>query len=88
MLLSGISAASEFFVVLGFIYMFTAWGLWAGKKWAWWATTVFLVPLWFLISTAMGMIPGLIALLIYYYLLKPHVRGFFGVKLKSLFKKA
>lgn len=45
-----LSAVGLLFVFLGVITFVVAWGLWNGKKWAWWFTVVFSV---------LGMIFGL-----------------------------
>lgn len=73
---------------MSFIHMFAAWGLWTGKKWAWWIITSFLFPLLLLLSFVGGFLFGpLVNLIVFLYLLQPHIRSYFGVRLKLPFKR-
>jgi uncharacterized membrane protein (DUF2068 family) len=80
------------FLVAGLIGLVVGWGLWTGKEWSWWLTVVLeaLGLLSGLIGIARGdplsliglliLIRLLIAALILWYMFKPHVKDFFGVK--------
>lgn len=76
-------------MVFGLIHLFTAWGLYSGKKWAWWILATLLMPYWFLlISSLFGVIPSLLVIsILYYYLFKPFVISFFRIILKFSFKR-
>ena len=73
-------------LLAGLIGLVVGWGLWTGKGWAWWLTVILeaLGLLSGLIGIAMGdpssLIGLLIAALILWYMFKPHVKDFFGVK--------
>jgi len=80
------------FLLAGLIGLVNGWGLWTGKGWAWWLTVILeaLGLLSGLIGIARGdptsliglliLIRLLIAALILWYMFKPHVKDFFGVK--------
>lgn len=74
------------FLLAGLIGLVVGWGLWTGKGWAWWLTVILeaLGLLSGLAGIAMGdptsLIGLLIAALILWYMFKPHVKDFFGVK--------
>jgi hypothetical protein len=73
-------------LLAGLIGLVVGWGLWTGKGWAWWLTVILeaLGLLSGLAGIAMGdpssLIGLLIAALILWYMFKPHVKDFFGVK--------
>jgi len=75
-----------FFIVVGLLGLVVGWGLWTGKGWAWWLTVIFrgLDLVIGLASIAMGEASYigalLISALILWYMFKPHVKEFFGVK--------
>lgn len=73
-------------IIIGIIELIISWGLWTGKGWAWWLTLIFsgLGVLGSLFSIATGAISsGAISLIIdaviIYYLLRPHVKQYFGI---------
>lgn len=74
------------FLVAGLIGLVVGWGLWTGKEWSWWLTVV--LEALGLVSGLAGIVMGdptsliglLIAALILWYMFKPHVKDFFGVK--------
>lgn len=77
------------FTILGLIHLITAWGLRSRKKWAWWATII-IIPLWSILISSLpfGVIIGLLILLVfYYYLFKPDIRNYFGVKIKFIIQE-
>uniref|UniRef100_A0A7J3X996 DUF2127 domain-containing protein n=1 Tax=Thermofilum pendens TaxID=2269 RepID=A0A7J3X996_THEPE len=73
-------------LVGGAVTLPISWGLWIGKKRAWWLTVVIYVLN--LLSSlasltkgdATGIAPLLISALILYYFFKPQVKAYFGVK--------
>uniref|UniRef100_A0A7C4BAG2 DUF7144 domain-containing protein n=1 Tax=Thermofilum pendens TaxID=2269 RepID=A0A7C4BAG2_THEPE len=81
-----VGALGGVFIVMGLIGVVLGWGLWTGKGWAWWITVILqaLSLLTGLAGVAMGdpasFIGLLIAALILWYMFKPHVKDFFGVK--------
>jgi lysylphosphatidylglycerol synthetase-like protein (DUF2156 family) len=74
------------FLIAGLIGLVVGWGLWTGKGWAWWLTVI--LEALGLLSGLAGIARGdptsliglLIAALILWYMFKPHVKDFFGVK--------
>ena len=67
-------------VILGIIAFILAYGLWNGKGWAWWLTIIFSVIsiIVNILSLPGGIIGIIIAVIILYYLTRPHVKEFFG----------
>jgi hypothetical protein len=72
------------FAVLGIIALVLAYGLFAGKGWAWLCSLVFAVIglilglLGAVDSLGSVILPIIIYLIIIYYLTRPHVKAFFG----------
>ncbi|QOJ78558.1 hypothetical protein IG193_07320 [Infirmifilum lucidum] len=69
-------------LVLGGITLVVSWGLWTGQSWAWWIEVILhaLNALFSLAELPRGIISLVISALILYYLFKPHVKEYFGVK--------
>ncbi len=67
-------------VILGIIAFILAYGLWNGKGWAWWLAIIFSVIsiIVNILSLPGGIIGIIIAVIILYYLTRPHVKEFFG----------
>jgi uncharacterized membrane protein YvlD (DUF360 family) len=74
---------------IGLFAMATAVGLWRRNRWAWMATvvlqTISVLQLLFALASegfaglaSFGVVPALIALLVFYYLTRPHVSAAFG----------
>lgn len=83
-LLHVVSLIGVVVVVIGLLYLALAWGLWAGKGWAW-VLSLILAALGIvisLISLVRGAFATLIVLIldaiILFYLFRPNVRTFFG----------
>ena len=77
-------AMSVIFIVMGIVAFIIAYGLWNGRGWAWWLALIFavislLIDLGSMVAGNFSGIIGLIiALIIIYYLTRPHVKEFFG----------
>ncbi|ABL78803.1 DUF7144 family membrane protein [Thermofilum pendens] len=73
-------------IVMGAVSLIVGWGLWTGKGWAWWVTVIFEVLglLSGLLSAAAGdpfsVVGLLVSAIVLWYMFKPHVKDFFGVK--------
>ena len=84
--LSGILAAiAVVAAIIGILMLIDAYGLWAGKSWAWWLTIVlsFIGIILGLLSLPGGIITIAIDILIIYYFTRPHVKEFFGLSAPS-----
>ncbi len=70
---------SAFAILMGIINLAIAYGLWNGRSWAWWLTIIFsaLNALSSLVS--MMLLSLVIAVVVIWYMLRPHVKAFFGV---------
>jgi len=93
LLFSALALASEpsaprapAFIAVALVKLGVGWGLLAGKKWAWWITLILATVslLGALAGVAVGEPSALshlpLAALILWYMFKPHVKEFFGVK--------
>jgi len=77
-------AMAFIFVILAILAFIVAYGLWNGRGWAWWLAII--LSIISLISNlgslatgnAGGIVGLIIAVVILYYLTRPHVKGFFG----------
>jgi hypothetical protein len=73
-----------FTIIIGLFQLIIAWGLWTGKKWAWFLALIFgiLGVIFGILGLIGGGLSGIISLLInaiiVYYLLRPEVKAFFG----------
>lgn len=68
------------FIILAVLYFAVAYGLWTGKGWAW-TLSIILFVLDIILGLAMlpgGIVTIIIAVLIIWYLTRPHVKEFFG----------
>lgn len=71
-------------ILIGLFQLFVAWGLWSGKKWAWFLALIFgiLGVLFGLVGLIGGNITSVLSLLIsaviVYYLYTQPVKAFFG----------
>jgi len=87
MLSALVSILGVFLLVAGLVALVVGWGLWTGKGWAWWLTVIIecLGLVSGLVSIASGDLSALfglaIAALILWYMFKPHVKNFFGIKI-------
>jgi uncharacterized membrane protein (DUF2068 family) len=88
--LSGLTVLFEVlgfaFIIYGIILILTGWGLFKGKRWSWWITTIIagLVEVSSILSViATGKIEGIsgvvIGGIILFYMLRPHVKMYFGM---------
>jgi lysylphosphatidylglycerol synthetase-like protein (DUF2156 family) len=75
-----------FLIAIGALLLLIGWGLWAGEHLAWWQAVI-LEAAWIaasLASLASGDVAAVALLItaavILYYLFKPHVKAYFGVK--------
>ncbi len=77
-------AMAFIFIVLAVLAFVVAYGLWNGRGWAWWLAIILsaislITNLGSLVTGNPGGIVGLvIAIVILYYLTRPHVKRFFG----------
>lgn len=71
-----------FLVFLGVAGVAVAWGMWNGKKWAWWLTIIFSIGIFLMGITTIP--AGIVSLIIsgatLFYFTRPHVRSYFGLK--------
>lgn len=73
-----------FAIIIGLFQLIIAWGLWTGKKWAWFLALIFgiLGVIFGILGLIGGGMTGIVSLLInaiiVYYLLRPEVKAFFG----------
>jgi len=69
-----------FFMILGAINLILAYGLWFGMRWTWFLTLIF--SLIGLISSALtfNVISAIIYFIVVYYLFRPYVKEYFGVR--------
>lgn len=90
---SGSAAISILIIVVGLIYFTLAYGLWNGKGWAWsWSVffqilvivQVFLSFIFKTFRPVTSLYNLTVAVLIIYYLTRPHVKAFFGKQKISL----
>jgi len=71
-------------VLAGIVMLVLAWGVWAGKRWAWIIAIVFVVigiisGIGQLITGAyQGIVSLIIQIVIAYYLFRPNVKAYFG----------
>ena len=69
-------------LIFGALGIVVTWGMWSGKSWAWWLTTIFSVI--GALGGLFSMPAGIAALVIYgaiiYYFTRPHVKEFYGQK--------
>ena len=65
-------------ILFGIISMAVAWGLWTGKKWAWWIEVIF-SALSVLSILALNIVGAVIGAVILWYFFKPHVKKYFDV---------
>lgn len=84
-ILAGLGVAiGGFMILIGIFQLLVAWGLWTGKKWAWFLALIFgiLGVILGLMSLVGGGLTGIVSLLInaiiVYYLFTPKVKAFFG----------
>ncbi len=66
-------------IIMGLINLIIAYGLWNGKSWAWWLTVVFAALNALMSLVSMMIVSLVIAAVIIWYMLRPHVKAFFGV---------
>lgn len=71
-----------FFLAVGALYILAGRDLLRGRKWAWWASVVFLVPFWLFVAGSPTML--ILAPIFYAYFLYPSVRRYFGIGEKPL----
>ena len=70
--------------VISVILFYVTVGFYEGRKWAWWSTIVVaasLILLFFL--NRLGVLSLISGVVIILYLLKPHVKSFFGIEKKE-----
>jgi hypothetical protein len=78
------SALGGVAIILGLVWFATAYGLWTGKRWGW--TIALILAIISVIENAVSIAFAsyasafglVIALIIIYYLTRPHVKAFFG----------
>lgn len=84
-----LGAVSAFLIAMGGLLLVIGWGLWTGRKWAWWLQV--LISAFSAVSSLIGLlmlnllelVPLAISALVLYYFFKPHVKEYFGVKVSS-----
>ncbi|MEB3788180.1 MAG: DUF2127 domain-containing protein [Desulfurococcales archaeon] len=66
-------------IIMGLINLVIAYGLWNGKSWAWWLTVVFAALNALMSLVSMMIVSLVIAAVIIWYMLRPHVKAFFNI---------
>lgn len=68
--------------ILGIVGFIVVWGMWSGREWAWWLTTIFAgIGVLIGLATLPGGFFGLILNgAVLYYFTRPHAKEYFGRK--------
>jgi hypothetical protein len=72
-------------VVVGLMVIFVSWGMWSGKSWAWYlAVVLYALGVVFGVVSLIGgglfgIVSLLIAILLLWYMFRPHVKAYFGI---------
>lgn len=72
-------------LIVGLFAIFVSWGMWSGKGWAWYLAVILyaigvVFGLLLIIAGGLtGIVSVLIDLLLLWYMLRPHVKAYFGI---------
>ena len=80
-----IGLVGGFLIVVGLFAILVGWGMWTGKSWAWYLAVVLyglgvVVGLIVLVAGGLtGIVSLIIDVLLLWYMLRPHVKAYFGI---------